>query len=191
MQLGVTAEGNNDFKNFDRFKIGRLSPVAASSQVDRVVDSLIPPPHIFTEALSGFPPNSAVESLHVDAAVLEGNFIYWMTGAYLAAKSDEARQIISENLHEEVRDCHPNMLRKFSIAANAVPKDSDALAVYRDLTEVRLFIGRLSDLHRPDDGLLRRFHPTIHGLLSQTAIEQGSTELEYTDVHGVCDIAHT
>ena len=27
-------------------------------------------------------------------AVLEGNFIYWMTGAYLSVKSDEARAII-------------------------------------------------------------------------------------------------
>ena len=41
------------------------------------------------------------------AAVLEGNFIYWMTGAYLAAASDEARAKIVDNLREEVRDCHP------------------------------------------------------------------------------------
>src|SRR5207302_10771776 len=31
-------------------------------------------------------------------AVLEGNFIYWMTGAYIAAGSDEARAKIMENL---------------------------------------------------------------------------------------------
>src|SRR5215468_2339121 len=71
-------------------------------------------------------------------AVLEGNFIYWMTGAYLAAGSDQARSIILENLHEEVRDSHPNMLRKFAIAAQAVPTDTDAQAVYQDLTNVRL-----------------------------------------------------
>src|SRR5271157_5402857 len=53
------------------------------------------------------------------SAVLEGNFIYWMTGAYLAAKSEEARATILENLHEEVRDCHPGMLRKFAMAAHA------------------------------------------------------------------------
>src|SRR5580700_433710 len=76
--------------------------------------------------------------------VLEGNFIYWMTGAYLAAETEQARSIILDNLQEEVRDCHPGMLRRFAVAAHAVPTDSDALEVYRDLTNVRLFIGRLS-----------------------------------------------
>src|SRR5271166_3561177 len=66
-------------------------------------------------------------------AVLEGNFIYWMTGAYLSVQSEEARSIILDNLREEVRDCHPGMLRKFAIAAQAVPTDSDAWAVYPDL----------------------------------------------------------
>src|SRR6058998_3043438 len=77
-------------------------------------------------------------------AVLEGNFIYWMTGAYLSVGSDAARSIILDNLQEEVRDCHPGMLRKFAMAAHAVPQDTDALAVYRSLSNVRLFIGRLS-----------------------------------------------
>ena len=40
-------------------------------------------------------------------AVLEGNFIYWMTGAYISVGSDEARAKIMDNLREEVRDCHP------------------------------------------------------------------------------------
>src|SRR5882724_12657118 len=69
-------------------------------------------------------------------AVLEGNFIYWMTGAYLAAGSDLARAIILDNLHEEVRDCHPGMLRKFAVAAGAVPTDTDARAVSRSLSQV-------------------------------------------------------
>ena len=50
-------------------------------------------------------------------AVLEGNFIYWMTAAYLSVKSEAARPIIIENLMEEVRDSHPAMLRRFAIAA--------------------------------------------------------------------------
>src|SRR3954453_6171857 len=78
------------------------------------------------------------------AAVLEGNFIYWMTGAYLAAATDEARAKIIDNLREEVRDCHPGMMRRFAIAAGAVPTEADAHAVYRNLTSVRLFIGELS-----------------------------------------------
>jgi hypothetical protein len=37
-------------------------------------------------------------------AVLEGNFIYWMTAALIAVQSEEARPILLENLYEEVRD---------------------------------------------------------------------------------------
>src|SRR6266478_2204299 len=125
-------------------------------------------------------------------AVLEGNFIYWMTGAYLAAGSDLARAIILDNLHEEVRDCHPGMLRKFAVAAGAVPTDTDALAVYRSLSQVRLFIGRLSPvpivvMMAFFEGFIQRFM----AYLAELAQRQGSLEQEYTDVHGVCDVAHT
>jgi hypothetical protein len=125
-------------------------------------------------------------------AVLEGNFIYWMTGALLAVKSDEAKTIILDNLHEEVRDAHPLMLRKFAMAADAVPTDTDALAVNSNLTNVRQFIGRLSPVRIVVmmaffEGLLQRFMP----YLAELAERQGSSEFEYTDVHGVCDVAHS
>jgi hypothetical protein len=125
-------------------------------------------------------------------AVLEGNFIYWMTGAFLAVKSDEARAIILDNLHEEVRDSHPAMLRRFALAAHAAPTDADAAAVYRDLTNVRMFVGRLSTVRLVItmaffEGFIQKFMAYLAGL----AVAQGSTEMEYTDVHGVCDVAHT
>jgi len=125
-------------------------------------------------------------------AVLEGNFIYWMTGAYLAAHSEEARSIILENLHEEVRDCHPGMLRKFALAAHSLPTDSDVLAVQQDLMNVRLFIGQLNAIPIVItmaffEGFIQKFM----AYLADLAAAQGSTEREYTDVHGVCDITHT
>jgi len=126
------------------------------------------------------------------AAVLEGNFIYWMTGAYIAAASDEARAKIIDNLREEVRDCHPGMMRRFAIAAQAVPTPEDGDAVYRGLTDVRLFIGRLNAVPSVVamaffEGFIQRFM----SYLAELAVRQGSSELEYTDVHGVCDITHT
>ena len=125
-------------------------------------------------------------------AVLEGNFIYWMTGAYLAVGSDEARAKIIDNLREEVRDSHPEMLRRFAIAADAVPTEADAQAVYQNLRNVRLFIGRLSAVPSVItmaffEGFIQRFM----GYLADLAQRQGSTEMEYTDVHGVCDVTHT
>jgi hypothetical protein len=125
-------------------------------------------------------------------AVLEGNFIYWMTAAYLSVQSEEVRPILLDNLHEEVRDAHPAMLRRFAIAALAFPTDVDSLAVHEDLTNVRLFLGRLSGVQSIItmaffEGFIQRFMGYLAGL----AAAQGSTEMEYTDVHGVCDIEHT
>ena len=126
------------------------------------------------------------------AAVLEGNFIYWMTGAYLSVRSPEARAIIIDNLTEEVRDCHPGMMRRFALAANAVPTDSDAAAVYRNLSNVRLFIGRLSPIPiLVTMAFFECFIQRFMSYLAELAIRQGSSEQEYTDVHGVCDVAHT
>jgi hypothetical protein len=126
------------------------------------------------------------------SAVLEGNFIYWMTAVLICVHSEESRQILLDNLHEEVRDAHPVMLRKFAIAANAFPTDQDALAVDEELRNMRLFLGRLSAVQSVltmafFEGFIQRFM----AYLASLAAAQGSTEMEYTDVHGVCDIAHT
>jgi Iron-containing redox enzyme len=125
-------------------------------------------------------------------AVLEGNFIYWMTGAYLAARTEESRSIILENVREEVRDCHPGMMRRFAAAAQACPTDSDFLTVYRDLSTVRLFVGQLSPVSLLlmmtfFEGFIQRFM----AFLEDVGTRQGSVKREYTQVHGVCDIAHT
>src|SRR5580700_5209341 len=157
-------------------------------QVDRAVDSLItslPNP----ERLSADQRRGIIARY---TAVLEGNFIYWMTGALLAAKSEESRVIILDNLHEEVRDCHPGMMRRFAVAAAAFPTDSDALAVSRDLMNVRLFVGRLAGVRVVlmmtfFEGFIQRFM----SFLAELAERQGSIEQEYTKVHGVCDVAHT
>jgi len=126
------------------------------------------------------------------SSVLEGNFIYWMTASSIAVKSAEVREILGENLFEECRDAHPAMLRKFAIAAKAFPTDKDALAANDELTDVRLFLGKLQGVQSVltmafFEGWIQRFM----GYLADLAISQGSSELEYTDVHGVCDVTHT
>jgi hypothetical protein len=125
-------------------------------------------------------------------AVLEGNFIYWMTATSLAAKAEEVRPILAENLYEEVRDSHPAMMRRFAIAAHAFPTDTDALSVDRELTDVRLFLGKLQGVQSVltmafFEGWIQRFM----GYLGDLAGTLGSSDREYTDVHGVCDVTHT
>jgi hypothetical protein len=125
-------------------------------------------------------------------AVLEGNFIYWMSGTYLSVRSPEAHSIITDNLREEVGDNHPGMLRRFALAAHAAPSEPDRLAVDRELQNVRAFVAQLSGLKMMlmmafFEGFIARFM----SYLADLATRQGSTEQEYTEVHGMCDIAHT
>lgn len=153
-------------------------------EIDSFLASLPKPEHLTAAERRGI--------LARYTAVLEGNFIYWMTGTFLAVKSEEARAEITTNLTDEVRDAHPLMLRKFAMAANAIPTDSDVLAVHKNLTNVRLFVGRLSTVPLVTmlaffEDLLQRFMP----YLAELAKRQGSSEMEYTDVHSVVDIVHT
>jgi hypothetical protein len=125
-------------------------------------------------------------------AVLEGNFIYWMTAAYLSVKSLEAHSIIEENLREEVRDNHPGMLRRFAMAAHAMPSESDALAVNPGIQNVRQFLSGMCSVQILL--LMAFFEGFIHefmAYLGDLATMQGSMEHEYTDVHGVVDVLHT
>jgi hypothetical protein len=151
---------------------------------DDLLTSLPPPEKLSDEGRRGM--------IARYSAVLEGNFIYWMTGAYLAVKSEQARSTIRGNLLEEVHDCHPGMLRKFYTAADAVPTDADALAIAPYLASVRLFIGKLSPAPIVAtmaffEDFIQRFMP----YLAQLAQMQGSDEQEYTDVHSTCDFTHS
>jgi hypothetical protein len=155
-----------------------------TTMIDDLIGSLPNPKKLNAEARRGI--------IARYSAVLEGNFIYWMTATLLAVQEEDARPILLDNLHEEVRDAHPAMMRRFALAAYAFPTDSDSLAINDELTKMRLFLGKLSAV--PSliamaffEGYIQKFMP----YLAELAAEQGSTEMEYTDVHGVCDIAHT
>jgi hypothetical protein len=164
--------------------LGALVQQRVTTRIDELIEQL-PDPHSLT-------PDQRRGIIARYSSVLEGNFIYWMTATYLAVDSEDARPILLENLHEEVRDSHPVMLRKFAIAAKAFPTDKDALFVNPELTSVRLFLGKLQGVQSLltmafFEGLIQRLMPFLWNL----AALQGSAEREYTDVHGVCDIAHT
>jgi hypothetical protein len=152
--------------------------------IDELIESLPDPDQLTSEERRGI--------IARYTSVLEGNFIYWMTAAALAAKAEQSGPILLDNLHDEVRDCHPLMLRKFALAASAFPTDEDFLAVHNELTAVRLFLGKLAPVQSVltmafFEGFIQKFM----SFLADLAADQGSTEMEYTDVHGVCDIEHT
>jgi len=161
---------------------------AIRAYIDGAIDSLI-------ASLPAVQQLSADERRGIIAryvAVLEGNFIYWMTATYLSVRSSDAHEIIEDNLRTEVRDNHPGMLRRFAVAARATSMDADRIAIEKELQAVRAFVAKL---YGPQiilmmaffEGFIQRFMP----YLAQLADRQGSAEREYTDVHCVVDIAHT
>jgi hypothetical protein len=167
---------------------GQWSAAALRQRVEAVIDDLISqlpsPKTMDAETRRGI--------IARYTAVLEGNFIYWMTATYLAVHAEDARPILIENLNEEVRDSHPAMLRRFTIAANAFPKDTDAMAVDAELTGVRLFLGKMQGVQSLlTMAFFESYIQRFMGYLADLAGAQGSSEREYTDVHGVCDIAHS
>jgi len=154
------------------------------SEIDSLVAALPDPKDLTPEQRRGI--------IARYSAVLEGNFIYWMTAAYLSVQSEEARPILIDNLREEIGDCHPEMLRRFAIAAHAFPTDADAMAVREGLTKVRLFLGKLQGVQNVlTMGFFETYIQRFMSYLADLAVAQGSTDLEYTDVHGVCDVAHS
>jgi hypothetical protein len=177
MSLLVTPPAHDDL-------VGASLKPQIDSIVDELISSLPDPDNLDASERRGI--------IARYTAVLEGNFIYWMTAAYLSANSKEARPILLDNLREEIVDCHPAMLRNFSIAAHAFPSDSDALEVHNNLTNVRLFLGRLSGVQNIltmafFEGFIQQFM----AYLANLAGAQGSVECLYTDVHGVCDVVHS
>src|SRR3954447_9774548 len=81
--------------------------------IDDLIDSLPDPKQLTREERRGI--------IARYTSVLEGNFIYWMTAAAIASKAEQSGPILLDNLYEEVHDCHPLMMRKFAIAADAFP----------------------------------------------------------------------
>jgi hypothetical protein len=167
---------------------GQWSATALRQRVEAVIDDLISqlpnPETMNAETRRGI--------IARYTAVLEGNFIYWMTATYLAVHAEDARPILIENLNEEVRDSHPAMLRRFTIAAKAFPRDSDAMAVDAELTRVRLFLGKMQGVQSLlTMAFFESYIQKFMAYLADLAGAQGSNEREYTDVHGVCDIAHS
>ena len=64
------------------------------------------------------------------------------------------------------------------------------MAIREGLTKVRLFLGRLQGVQNVlTMGFFETYIQRFMSYLADLAVAQGSTDLEYTDVHGVCDIA--
>lgn len=133
-------------------------------------------------------PEQASAILYTYAQIFEGNFVSWMAGAMLTARSPYARYAASENLWVELKDNHPGMLRAFIESCQVKPWPNKSLA---ELEKVRQEVGELSGLK--NIALMAILENTSEIFIPYLAIlakQLGCQNFEYTDAHGVTDILH-
>ncbi len=136
-------------------------------------------------------------SLSVDAsrrilsrysASITPNFVFWMAGAMLFARSSDAQLILAENLRVEVCDDHPALLRAFVASAG--------VAVCQD--DIVVNTGAFADMCHRSDGLsliaviavMESASAVFIPFLAERSRKCGGTDFRYTNVHGVADVLH-
>ena len=125
------------------------------------------------------------------AAAIEGNFLAWMGGASISARSVVSKFAADENLWVEIRDDHPSMLRNFAKCAKAEPDAQDFQYVHNEVKAIRNLVGELSGVK--NIALMAALENTSASFipyLAELAKRLGCTDLTYTDVHGEADIEH-
>lgn len=128
------------------------------------------------------------------AVAIQPNFTQWLATTASSVRSNRARKIISQNLYDEISQDHPGMLNRFCGAASVTLSPEDVENSTKDLyyingdvfdrgyaTSVRK-VAALSVMENAS----ALFIPTLENY----ARNLGSTDFEYTQVHGVADIEH-
>lgn len=124
-------------------------------------------------------------------AAIEGNFVGWMGAAAISARSIEGRFAASENLYVEMKDDHAGMLRDFALSAQAVPSIEHFADVAEQVSSIRKLVAQMSGLKTLTlMAVLENTSGAFIPWLAELAEKCGSSNLKYTDVHGVADMEH-
>ncbi len=124
-------------------------------------------------------------------AAVEGNFVPWMTAALVYAKSPSGRYAAKENLEVEISDNHQGMLRDFATSANAEPSLEHYQTVQEEITSMRKLIGKGNGLEALTVmATLENTSSIFIPYLADLAKKRGSTNLQYTNIHGEADKEH-
>lgn len=124
-------------------------------------------------------------------AVFEGNFLSWMSGGSIAARSLGARYAADENLLVELRDNHPGMLRGFAVSCAAEPEREDYAYMQKDIAIIRNMTKELSGLKNIClMGVLENTSAAFVPYLAELGKKLGCEDFTYTNVHGEADIQH-
>ncbi|MBI2106582.1 iron-containing redox enzyme family protein [Candidatus Woesearchaeota archaeon] len=122
---------------------------------------------------------------------IEGNFLSWMGGASISARSVLSKFAVDENLLVEIKDNHPGMLRKFAKECKAEPNSEDYKYSENETNAVRKIVAELSGIKAITlMATLENTSSTFIPFLAELGKKLGCKDFTYTDVHGEADIEH-
>lgn len=124
-------------------------------------------------------------------AAIRPNFIQWMTLAHTTVLSSRARKLLRQNLDDEIREDHPEMLDDFLSQCGVVPRYD----YYRKASEPVL---EMWGLFYKCNGLtniavaatLESTSQIFIPYLERIGQRLGAEDLTYTQKHGQADIKH-
>lgn len=153
-------------------------------ELKEVVHNFLPSPDQLSE-------QECREILQRYVAAIQGNFVNWMAGATVSARSLQSRFAAEENIYVEIRDNHPEMLRNFAIATSAEPTLEHFHFVLPEVNMVNAMVSEMSGAKSIMlMAILENTSAVFIPFLAAIAKKLGSNELIYTDVHGEADIDH-
>jgi hypothetical protein len=125
------------------------------------------------------------------AAAIEPNFTYWMSAAFMSAKTQQGRYAAVENLEVEIRDDHRGMLRNFVTQVDALPDRSAYDAVRPSVYSLHELVSELNGTaNLAIMAILENTSAVFIPFLEKVARRLGAKDLTYTKVHGEADIEH-
>ena len=145
----------------------------------------------FLRPLSSLSDDDVRKVIRRYTAAIEGNFLAWMGGASISARSVVSKFAADENLWVEIRDDHPSMLRNFAKCTKTEPDAEDFQYVHSEVMKIRNLVGELSGVK--NIALIATLENTSTSFipyLAELAKRLGCTDLTYTDIHGEADIEH-
>jgi len=145
----------------------------------------------FLKPLDGVSDDDAKTIIKRYVAAFEGNFLTWMGGASISARSVVSKFAADENLWVEIRDDHPSMLRNFAKCSKAEPDATDFQYVHNEVMKIRNLVSDLSGVKNITlMTALENTSASFIPYLAELAKQLGCKDLTYTDVHGEADIEH-
>ena len=122
---------------------------------------------------------------------IEPNFIPWMKLAERTVDNGKARELIAQNIRDEIKDNHPLMLRQFAKNCGVHINDDDYDRALEPVVNMwRLFAEDSSIMNLAVAATLENTSLVFVPYLAELGKKLGCQDFQYTEKHGQADVKH-